>query len=505
MSFRYATIAAFIAIVLMFFALHSNFIGLDNGGTAHGQQGANLALAQGFVDNDLNFLAPQTNALNSASNDFETIPLKADKRTAAHFPIHSYFPALIHKVTGQDLASSYHWYNILWGYFGLFILYLLSLRITQNIGKSLFILIFFGTAPLFAFYQSTVQPEIPSIALLLAGTYFIYRFTQWSRLKHAWLGLFALLLAALSSPDSLLFLLSGIGIIIYQLYRSSQLGVKNLIAPIIALIAFALNEWHFYTIRADFGSQFPGLFQDWTYDQTTANFIFSNWKMHYFTVFQTAAAGVILILLFFSKFRKTESRSNLLKRYRIILITLPALIFALISPFQLLYSDVFFLKTFFLIIVLTAIFMVDRFDLGLFYTYPKIGITLFLFVIGMLIGEGNWTQTVRHEKARTSPGAETAFQFKGGNELLISHGVQNDALINIVIPNGSGIGFDVLANLNHSGIISEPPPRTPGARFPKGHYVVCTLEERKFLYAHFQTKFKELGDNGSIVLFKAID
>ncbi|GAB5418802.1 MAG: hypothetical protein Crog4KO_02180 [Crocinitomicaceae bacterium] len=505
MSFRYAFIAGIVAIVLMFFTLHSNFIGLDNGGTAHGQQGANLALTQGYVDNNLDFFHPQTKALNAASNDFQATPLNPSQRTAAPFPIHAYAAAITQKMTGCSTVTVYHWYNVIWGFVGLFFLYLLSLRITQNIGKSLFILVFFGTAPLLAFYQSAVMPEIPSFACLIAGTYFVYRFTSEFKVKHAHLGLLFLMLAAFTSPDLILYFIAALILILYQLYKQSKLiSSKGYLLPVYGLF-FLLETIRFASDRNSFGSQFPSLFEDWIYDQTTSNFIFSEWKMHYFTVFQTVVIGVLLVLLIFSTFRKSEAIRTSIQRYQIVIITVPSLLFAMASPYQVTHGDVFFIKTVLLFLILLILYVVDRFDLEIVYKYPKVAVPVFLFVLFMLIGEGNWTQTVRHEKARTSPGSEMAFLFKGGDELLLLNGVRKEDKLNVVIPRDSGIGHDVLANLNHTGIIREIPLDAPGPRFPKGDYVVCTLQERDVLYEHFQTKFIELDNNGSIVLFRAID
>ncbi len=505
MSFRYAFIAGIIAIVLMFFTLHSNFIGLDNGGTAHGQQGANLALAQWFVDHDFDSHYPHTNALNTASNDFPATPHNPGQRTAAPFPMHAYAVAAAQKLSGCKTAVVYHWYNILWGFVGLFFLYLLSLRITQNIGKSLFVLVFFGTAPLFAFYQSAVMPEIPSFAFLMIGTYYVFRFTSAFKIKHAHLSLLFLMLAALTSPDLILYFIAALSLMLYHLYKRSQLiSSKGYLLPIYGSY-FLLDLVRFNSDHNSFGSQFPGLFEDWTYDQTTANFIFSDWKMHYFTVFQTVVIGVLLVLLIFSIFRKSEGIRASLQRYQIVIIAIPSLLFAVASPYQLTHSDVFFIKTALLFLILSIIYIVDRFDLKVLQKYPKISVPVFLLVLLMLIGEGNWTQTVRHEKARTSPGAEIAFLFKGGDELLLANGIIKEHILNVVIPKDSGIGFDVLANLNHSGIVRETPVKGRGKRFKKGDYVVCTLQERAVLYEHFRTKFIELDNNGSIVLFRVID
>jgi hypothetical protein len=507
MSTRYAVVAVFLSFIALFFALHSSYIGLDVSGTAHGQQGTHLALAEGFVANDLNFFEPQTRALNSASNDFNSNPISSSGITAAHFPIHAFIPALITKSTSGDLPSIFHWYSMLWGFVGLFFLYLLSLRITQNIGKSLFVVVFIATAPLFAFFQSSVLPEIPTLSCVIIGIYYLYRYINEKRLRFAWIGLAALLLAALTSPDLILYLVAGIILVGRKLYKDTRLTARTIFFLLSYILIFVLSEWHYSSVRSEYGSQFPGMLEDWTYDQTTANSLFGTWKMHYFTVFQSVLFEIVFIVLIVQLIKKQTSLSLIFSKTNLVVfLAFPGIVFALISPYQAYYSDVFFLKTLLPGCIFLLIFTVDRFNIAWFYRFPKVGVPAFLILLFVLLGEGNWTQMVRHEKGRTSDGSNFAFTFKGGDELLHKFNVKESDIVNVVIPEGFGIGQDVLANLDHNGIIREIPKNGRRAsKFDKDHYVVCHVDERPFLFEHFETYFTELGSNGSIVLFKVIN
>lgn len=507
MSKRYAFIAFLIVVIALFFGLHYGVLGANQGGTAHGAQGANLALSQGFVDNDLNFFEPQTKAQNFQNGDFSLNKIDANGRTAAHFPIHNYLPAVIHTITDWKLSKVVQGYNIVWGFIGLFFLYLLSLRVTNSIGKSLFVIVFIGTAPIFAFYQSNSLPELPSFASVIAGIYFMYRWKCEKVQKFAWCGMTWLLFASLPSPDNSIYL----GIAIYAIYsgmpKKENFYGQPLVLALLFFIVLLVSEAWFNVQRSDHGSQFAGWLQDWNYHQSVGNSIFGTWKLHYFTTFQTVVGVLVLILLITQVVRKKARinwKNSLLLDYGYI--ALGGFFFALINPYQAVYSDVFFLKTLLVAVVCILIHIVSTIDIDWIYRYPKMATGVFLMVLLVMISEGNWTQNVRKELNRISDGSNLAFAFLGGDELLKKHNVKVNDTLNVVIPNDSGIGFEVLEHLDHRGIIREVPNGEELVpKFPKGQYVICHLEEKLHLYDHFRTNFNELGDNGNIVLFQVVD
>ncbi|MCR9173883.1 MAG: glycosyltransferase family 39 protein [bacterium] len=506
MTKRYAYTAFLMLALALFFGLHYGIMGVNQGGTAHGQQGANLAMAEGFVENGLDFWHPHTSALNYRNGDFSLNKTSTSGITAAHFPIHAYFPAVIHSATNWQLSKVIQGYNLLWGFVGLLFIYLLSLRITNHIGKSLFVVAFIGTAPILAFHQSNFLPEVPAITCAIIGLYYMYRWQIEKVERYAWLGMLWFLISSLPSPDFVLFLVAGTVYIYVKTSKKERFNFKPLVFSLLFIGVLLLSEFKFDTLRHDFGSQFPGWLQDWVYDQSIPNSLFGSWKMHYFTVFQTVVLTLILGFGALNFFRTKRWKAVQFNKYEFAVLLLLPIGYALINPYQAYYSDVFFLKFLLVPATVVLIIIVDLVDFTFISNYPKLSTVGFLLMLAILIGEGNWTQNVRKELNRTSPGSNLAFTFRGSDELLLKHGVKASDPLSVVVPNNWGIGFEVLGYLNHKGFIRETPNGEELVpKIPKGQYLVCHIDEKPALFRHFRTDLQEIGDNGSIVLFKVID
>ncbi|PWL24735.1 MAG: hypothetical protein DCO96_13120 [Fluviicola sp. XM-24bin1] len=507
MTKRYAFLAFCVVALALFFGLHSAVLGANQGGTAHGEQGANLAIAQGFVNNGFDFFHAETPAYNYQNGEYDVNQSSSSRITAAHFPIHAFVPAVIHSLSGAQLTEVVQWYNILWGFVGLFFLYLLALRVTNHIGKSLFIFVFMASAPIFAFYQSNFLPEIPALSCVIIGTYYLYQFHISNELKKGYSALLWMLVGVLTSTDLVLFMIGATVLIVNRPVFSKYVDLRKILFISLIYLPVLLSLIFFYSQKEEYGSQFAGFLQDWVYDQSVSNSIWDSWKLHYFTVFQTVVGAIVLLVLGYQAFRKRVTvawKNDPFLRFSLFAVL--AVGVAILNPYQVIYSDVYFLKLLLLPFVLIAIFIVDRLNIDWMYRYPKMSVGGLLLLLLIMLSEGNWTQNVRNELNRTSQGKNLAFTFRGGDELLKKHGVKPFDPLAVAIPKNWGIGQEVLQHLNHNGTIRQMPNAGELVpRFPKGQYVVAHIDERPYLYDRFKTRFKELGDNGSIVLYRAID
>jgi len=494
--------------VALFFLQHFAHLDSEIGGTNQGEQATSYALAEGFVENNLDFFHPETRALNYRASNYKPEFNSEKERTgitAAHFPIHAYIPALIKKATGGNLLKIVKWYNIFYGFIGLFFLYLLSLRVTNHIGKSLFIVVFIATAPVFSFYQSGIVPEIPSLANAFMGVYFIYLFLIGKSDRKPWVGLLFLLLAAMSTSFFFFVFIAGI-VLVLKKYRDRQnLNAKSVILVFSFLVPLIGSEIYFYQMRGVYGSQFPGFLNMWDPEQSVSNDIFSNWKMHYFTVFQSVFILVLIIVGLVQMRKGNLNKQSEKNRYQFLSFCTIGILAALIFyPLQTTTNDLFFLQSLFLPIALVLIVFIDKLNVSILDRFPKLLYPAVLVLLFVLIGEGNWTQTVRHEKNRTSEGNTFVFNFKGSDELLAKHNVSDKVKIGVLVPPHSGTGHQILTELNRKGWIIELPKRdTPIELITE--YAVCDSTQMSTLKKLHSFDFELVGSNGTINLIKKKD
>lgn len=501
---RSAVVWVLCIFVMLFFMLHNAYIGSNPGGTNHGEQATHLAITEGFVTNDLNFFRPETRAQNYRADNYGIDVNDRTGITAAHFPVHAYIPAAIQKFTSGDRATIFHWYSMLYGFVGLFFLYLLTLRVTDHIGKSLFVVVFVATAPIFAFHQSNVLPELPGVANVFIGAYFLHRFSIGEQKKYAWFGLSFILLAALSSTYFFFALVAGIILVLRCFRERKELSAKNFIPPFLFLIPLVASEIYFYQQSSIYGSQFAGFLEILEPEQTLHNNIVANWKLHYFTVFQSVVI-ILFLVVFVIQWRKgqltpQEDKSN----YRFAIIGLLGLFTAFLYPTQLLTNNLFFLQAVFVPITFALIIFVDKLNISILSKYPYSSYSLLFVLLLILISEGNWTQMVRHEKNRTSYGNQFVFGFSGGQELLNKHHIPKNSRISVLVPPNSGTGQQILSELGRNGTIIEFPIRN--VQFQKAEeFIVCDNEHLEKHIVLFQLKCEEIGSNGTISLLRRKD
>ena len=140
-------------------------------------QSDRYALSLGFVKNNLNLFKPQTFVMNHQFPDDWKVPGK-NSITSVDFPIHDYIPAVFMKISGINSAWIFRLYILLYSCIGLFYLFKLSYLQTNDTIKSIFILIFAATSPVFVFYQCGFLPTIPSLSNAIIGIYFYLKYLK---------------------------------------------------------------------------------------------------------------------------------------------------------------------------------------------------------------------------------------------------------------------------------------------------------------------------------------
>lgn len=146
-------------------------------------QSDRYALAVGFTNNNLNFFKPQNLIYNHLFPGDFTVPSDRTE-TAVYFPIHDYIPAIIMKVFKDDSPWIFRTYILLYSFLGLYVLFRLGYLLTGNEFRSLFVVIFGATSPVFVYYQAGFLPTIPSLANVIIGIYFYAKYRESLRSKY---------------------------------------------------------------------------------------------------------------------------------------------------------------------------------------------------------------------------------------------------------------------------------------------------------------------------------
>jgi len=248
-------------------------------------QSDRYALSLGFLDNGLNFFKPQTFVYN---HQFPSNWSKASEYsiTAVDFPIHDFVPALMMKITASDEPWVFRLYVLIYSLFGLFFLFKISYSISTNYYKSIFVVVFAATSPVFVYYQNGFLPTIPSLSNTIIGLYFYIKHLDDNKQRSFIAGIFFLTLASLARTT---FIIPFIAVLCVELIR--MIKKETRVAAKIAVITisfFLLGFYQLYNgyLREKYGSVFlnhflpPNNWDDFLYILTK---VYTNWGQQYFT------------------------------------------------------------------------------------------------------------------------------------------------------------------------------------------------------------------------------
>ena len=111
MKQKYSKVLALMIIVFLGVLFQKSYINEFPSYTHAWAQSDRFALAKGFVNNDLNFLKPETFVLNHQFPDDWKVPSK-ESITAVDFPIHDYIPAVFMKLSGNSSPWIFRIYTL---------------------------------------------------------------------------------------------------------------------------------------------------------------------------------------------------------------------------------------------------------------------------------------------------------------------------------------------------------------------------------------------------------
>lgn len=470
-----------------------------------------IALAHGFVDNNLNFFQPQTYTMNHQYPSF-FYEQQATSRTSVDFPIHDFVPAVIMKMSGSKDIRIFQTYVLLYSFIGMFFLFRLSELFVKNPFISFGIVFFAITSPIFIYYQGGFLPTIPSLSNAIIGLFYYFKYRQSKEGKHfAWF-IFFLTLSALARTTFAIPLIALCGIEVLSLLRRKAFSnwKKRLFYFVIsfAIIGgyFLYNSW----LRAEYGSMFLNSFipaKNWEEIQVVWLNIVESWGFHYFSYWQYIFVLFLLgcgILAWGIRRKKLNPEKQHLLFFLLIYL-IGCVSFSLLLIHQFPQHDYYFLDTYFLWILLLVIFFVSsvpkfkKRNLNALYLIPTIAFAIPIF------SNAPKTQNDRKTIYFWSKGHFAMQNYINSADFLDSLGIEKEAIVlqlDATSPNGQ------LTQMERKGVVAMHKKKEHlNAMLSWNYdYVVCQNDELFtsifFTFPEILGQLECIGNNGKISVFK---
>jgi len=468
-------------------------------------QSDRYALSLGFLDNGLNFLKPQTFIYNHQFPSEWKMP-EDQTITAVDFPIHDYIPALLMKAFGTTSPWVFRLYILLYSFIGLYYLFKLVYNVTNDFIKSVFVVIFAATSPVYVYYQGGFLPTIPSLSNAIIGIYFYYKYLQKKKAKSFWLTILFTTLAALSRLTFVIPLIALLAIEFLRLLKR-ETRILPLLLPV-SLSALVLISSLIYNsyLRTTYGSIFLShILPPDGFGQAMALFkkIYDHWFFQYFTGihYLIILSTALLAFYYLIKFKVRLPKPKLFFGLFIIIDLLGCIMFMVVMLKQFPDHDYYFLDTFYLPVILILMLLLSVIPFGK-KEKQRIFLAIIISVISLLLILKPIKTQEKVRKTGSWDKIETTIKnFKDSSLLLDSLGVPQSAKILVMDPVAPNIPFIlmkrkgfVVMTTNTKNIKNALSWDFDYAVFQDEYFVSDIYNQ----YPGILSKLNKIGDNGRI-------
>ncbi|MBE9467356.1 MAG: glycosyltransferase family 39 protein [Bacteroidetes bacterium] len=468
-------------------------------------QSDRYALSLGFLENGLDFFKPQTFVYNHQFPHKWKVPSETTI-TAVDFPIHDYIPALLMKISGNTSPYLFRLYILLYSFIGLFFLFRLSFAITKDYLKSVFVIVFAATSPVFVYYQGGFLPTIPSLANAIIGIYFYHRFINGSKNKNFWLSIFFLTLAALSRTTFAIPLVALLGVELIRLIRKETRVIPKLIPLGISFLSILSYLFYNGYLREKYGSIFLNhILPASNIEQAKEiiKYVYDSWffqyftKPHYFILIAVIVVSAYFIVIKKSQIQKAKIYLGILS----IAYLFGCLIFAFLMLRQFPAHDYYFIDTFFLPIILFLIFVLSLFPVIEKRNYKIISIViLFVFSVILIL------QPIKSQKKRRETGywdrtEITINNYRNSSCFLDSINVPKDSKILVIDAVAPNIPFILMQRKGYAVMTTNQKNIEEALKWDYDFIVIQNeyfISEIYTPYPNILSKLEKIADNGNI-------
>ena len=505
MKYRNNKIFFFLLIFLLGFIYHYKYITEFPSHIHAWAQSDRYALSLGFLDNGLNFFKPQTFVYNHQFPDKWKVPSE-ETITAVDFPIHDYTPALLMKITGNTSPWVFRIYILLYSFLGLLFLFKLSYAITKDYVKSVFVVVFTATSPVYVYYQGGFLPTIPSLSNAIIGIYFYYRYLIENKNKDFWLSILLLTLAALSRTTFAIPIVAVLAVEFIRLLKKETKLVPKIVPlsiSILTLISYLLYNGY---LREKYGSIFLNHIlppNNIGQAKDIIKYVYDNWVFQYFTsphyvIFVT----IILLSAYFIAIRKSNIHKA--KAY-FVLLTLTymfgCLIFAFLMLRQFPAHDYYFLDTFFLPIIMFLIFILSLIPVAEKRNLKIVTVTSVCIISCILILQPIKSQEKRRETGFWDRTEATINNYKNSSEFLDSLDISKSSKMLVIDAVAPNIPFILMQRKGFAVMKTNQENIEEALKWDYDYIVVQNeyfIPEIYTPYPGILSKLNKIADNGKI-------
>lgn len=472
-------------------------------------QNDRLALANGFVRNDLNFFKPQNYILNHqfpknwSDPSYSTI-------TAVEFPIHDYVPAVFMKLFGTNEPWVFHAYILIYSIIGFFFLYLLAEKITGSKIKSGLVVLFAITSPVYTFYQGGFLPSIPSIAntfiaFYCYALYFEGRGSKWFK----W-ALFFFTLAALARFTFIIPYFALLGFELIRIFRKKAKFWPNILGVAVSFLLILAAQYYNSTLRTKYGSDFlsellpaENAAERWD----ILNKMWENLVLVYFSVKHYFLVFLLVVLVLISLLIRQRNPDRTYTGWWLICLfwLIGVCFFWLAMTKQFVAHDYYFLDTFYLPIVLFVALCLSILPKPQWY-FGETVMALFVIYFGIVA----FKETTAFQKQRRVFTANDQFtgsgiNFEGSDEFLTKCGVGREDTILVIHAYGPNIPFIKMNRVGLAVVGHTPDDIDRGLNW-KWDYVVFQkpyfMQDVYAIYPEILQKVASIATNENLILCK---
>ena len=472
-------------------------------------QSDRYALAIGFINNGGDFFHPQSFIYNNQFPDGYFLKIFNTTITSVDFPIYDYMVSIIMRVFGTTDPWCFRIFVFLYSIIGLFFLYKLTTLFTNSIIKSIGVVLFAISSPTFLYYQAGFLPTIPSLANCVIALYFLFSFYKFGDKKNYYISIFFLTLATLARLPFAIVLIAVICMEILYVFKNKKTYLFKWI-PIVFSVVFVFSYYLYNTkLRAEHGSLFLNYIipaSNWQHLKEFIKVICDKWMFKYFSLihyFLLVFLGIIFICkIIYNKNSMTELHKKLF--VLCLILFFGCTLYYLLMAFQFLNHDYYFLDTFYLPIVCTALLLIVFLPAIEHQKIKFVLVSVFLMVFIPAFLYAKKIQKAEKTELGFTVQKTTAENFKDADKFLDAIKIPKDSKILVLAADGPNNPFILMKRKGFSMIYTEQDKIEAALKWPYDYVVVENSKLMNIIYSvypNITNQLLKIASNNDISVF----